>query len=124
MPEGEHDRPTLAVDSEDARESDVNVSSKVIRSLSSGMYRTPASALKELVSNSFDARALNVTITTNYPKFEVFTCTDDGQGMTFEQFDRIMKQIGGSTKRAESQSVGKRPLIGRIGIGLLATGET
>ena len=38
----------------------INVSAKIIADISSGIYRTPANALKELISNSFDADATSV----------------------------------------------------------------
>jgi hypothetical protein len=102
----------------------VDVSARVVADLSLGIYRTPANALKELISNAFDADAHNFILTTNPPEFDSFTCVDDGHGMTFEEFSQIMKRIGGSSKRSKGQfSELGRPLIGNIGIGLLAAGQ-
>lgn len=117
-------RLSLSIDEGKAKISRIDVSAKVIADLSMGIYRTPANALKELISNSFDADATNVIITTNAPNFDVFTVTDDGDGMTFDEFSRIMKKIGGSSKRDEGElTKKKRPIIGKIGIGLLAAGQ-
>jgi hypothetical protein len=103
----------------------INVSAKIIADISSGIYRTPANALKELVSNAFDAGAESAIITTDYPDFNVMTCTDYGAGMTKDKFKEIMDRIGGSDKRARENPFAKfnRPLIGKIGIGLLAVAQ-
>lgn len=102
----------------------VDVSAKIIADVSSGIYRTPANALKELISNSFDADARTAIITTDYPDFDVFTCSDDGDGMTVAKFEDIMKRIGGTDKRAISERTRTgRPVIGRIGIGILAIAQ-
>jgi Histidine kinase-, DNA gyrase B-, and HSP90-like ATPase len=102
----------------------INVAASIIADVSAGIYRSPAGALKELVSNAFDADASNVHISTGWPGFKTFTCTDDGSGITPEEFQRLMEHIGGSTKRDDSEfSNKKRPLVGRIGIGLLSIAQ-
>ena len=40
----------------------MQVSVQIIKHISSGLYRSPASAIKEIISNSFDADAHNVNI--------------------------------------------------------------
>lgn len=103
----------------------IEVSAKIIADISAGIYRTPANALKELVSNAFDADATTVILTTDYPKFTVFTCSDNGKGMKAEDFQRIMKRIGGTDKRADGKDRTEkgRPIIGKIGIGILAVAQ-
>src|SRR6266851_3207782 len=103
----------------------IDVAASVIADISSGIYRSPAGALKELISNAFDADASTVHISTNGPDFDTFTCTDDGSGLTAERFKEIMRLIGGSAKRdkGEFSPIFKRPLIGRIGIGILSIGQ-
>lgn len=103
----------------------INVAASVIADVSAGIYRSPAGALKELISNAFDADARSVRISTGWPKFKTFTCTDDGKGMAPETFRNIMMHIGGSTKRDHGQTSKefKRPLVGRIGIGLLSIAQ-
>ena len=59
---------------------DITVSSKIVGHISSGVYRSAGGALKELVSNAFDADATQVYITTNWPSFDVITCQDNGIG--------------------------------------------
>lgn len=60
------------------------VSSKILGHISAGVYRSPAGAIKELVSNAFDANATRVAITTNWLSFDIITCRDNGSGMTLE----------------------------------------
>src|SRR3972149_9118118 len=98
------------------RDIPINVSKKILADISSGIYRTPANALKELVSNAFDASAHRVFISTNAPYFDVFTCEDDGEGITANEFEDVLKIIGSSTKRASgAQFKNGRPIIGKIG---------
>lgn len=106
----------------------IEVSSRILRHIGRGIYRTPAAALKELVSNSYDARATEVTINTGYPKFETIVVRDNGDGMTKEDFRRFITQIGLTDKVAgdniempEGQK--DRQFIGHFGIGLLAIGQ-
>jgi len=110
----------------------IKLSSKTLVHISSGLYRSTANALKELVSNAFDADANVVRINTNYPEFDVLTCTDDGNGMTEKEFKRLMDGgIGDSDKRtgATDEALDSprtkegRPIIGRIGIGMLAIAQ-
>jgi hypothetical protein len=116
--------------SEGPQKEPIYVSRKILADVGRGIYRSPANALKELVSNAFDACATSVKIATNGPYFDVFTCEDDGRGMSLEEFKNHFRRIGSSTKRrrgidcqecAEVRVV--RPIIGKIGIGLLAVSQ-
>lgn len=105
----------------------IKLSSKTLVHISSGLYRSTANALKELVSNSFDADATVVEINTNFPRFDALTCRDNGSGMTMKEFRRLMDGgIGNSLKRTSvtgEMTPGGRPIIGRIGIGMLAIAQ-
>ncbi len=102
----------------------IKVDKTALAHLSSGIYRSPGSALRELVSNAFDAGATRVTIDTNYPNFYKIVVTDDGDGITREAFHEHMTQIGKSDKRSATKSPRfGRPVIGRLGIGLLAVAQ-
>ncbi len=107
----------------------IKLSSKTLVHISSGVYRSTANALKELVSNAFDADATLVEINTNSPRFDNLTCQDNGTGMSKAEFERLMEGgIGNSQKRVgtsedkETTALG-RPVIGRIGIGMLAIAQ-
>ena len=109
---------------------DIRVSSKILGHVSAGIYRSPAGAIKELVSNAFDADATRVAITTNWPSFDIITCRDNGSGMSQKKFELIMNQeIGDSDKRSTIDgSAGDftdqgRPIIGWLGIGMLGVAQ-
>jgi hypothetical protein len=104
---------------------DIVAAQKIIADISSGLYRSPAAAIKELVSNAYDADATQVEISTDPPSFRTVTISDNGTGMEIQKFLDVMEHIGGSRKRVISDvsPVLKRKLIGRIGIGLLAVAQ-
>ena len=78
---------------------------------------SPANALKELVSNSFDAGATEVLINTDHPAFSTVSCFDNGPGISAEDLQTIFGFIGGSDKRVRGEfGPFQRPVIGRIGI--------
>jgi hypothetical protein len=108
-----------------AKKADIIAAEKIIADISSGIYRSPAAALKELVSNAYDADATKVTITTDAPKFRNLVIEDDGTGMTIEKFLEVITHIGGSRKRIieDKSLIYHRKLIGRIGIGLMAVAQ-
>ena len=62
----------------------LKASSRVIAQVTDGIYREPASALRELISNAWDADAENVTILTDAPRFSRIFVRDDGRGMSFQ----------------------------------------
>jgi hypothetical protein len=102
------------------------VHEKVLAHLSRGLYRSPASALRELVSNAWDANATQVFISTNYPQFAQIAVQDNGDGFTREDFKKLMSGgIGNSEKRqgGEAKLIHNRPTIGRLGIGLLGIAQ-
>lgn len=113
---------TLELDKE--QKGSIKVHSQIINDLSSGIYSSPASCLKELVNNSFDADAENVIIRMK-PIEDSITIWDDGNGMNAKDFDENFAWISKSNKRnrGEFSPLHKRPLIGKIGIGFIAVNE-
>lgn len=102
----------------------IRVHEKALAHLSRGLYRSPASALRELASNAWDANATVVRITTNYPKFLQIAVEDNGAGFTLEEFSEVMGGIGNSQKRPQrAATIHGRPIIGRLGIGLLGIAQ-
>jgi hypothetical protein len=103
----------------------IRVHEKALAHLSRGLYRSPASALRELVSNAWDANARTVRIGTNYPKFFQLSVEDDGDGFTHDQFKELMEGgIGNSLKRPITKKlVHRRQVIGRLGIGMLGIAQ-
>jgi HSP90 family molecular chaperone len=109
-----------------AKSADIFAAEKIIADISTGLYRTPAAALKELVSNAYDADAETVSISTDVPNFRNLVIEDDGSGMSVDRFLDVVRHIGGSKKRIEDGDVTpikQRKIIGRIGIGLLAVAQ-
>lgn len=109
---------------------------RVIARVTDGIYRQPASALRELISNAYDADATRVVINTDAPRFDRIVIEDDGRGMSPEVLARLVYHIGGSAKRSDggrylgitdpddsSRSPGGRRLIGKIGIGLFSVSQ-
>lgn len=109
---------------------------RVIARVTDGIYRQPGSALRELISNAYDADATRVVIKTDAPRFERILVEDDGHGMTPEALANLLLHIGGSAKRSEKgsslgvtsksdpmRSPGGRRLIGKIGIGLFSVSQ-
>lgn len=104
---------------------EIKVHEKVLGHLSRGLYRSPASALRELVSNAWDADASCVRIDTNFPNFLQVSVEDDGVGFTQAEFVSLMEGgIGNSLKHPNSETTKNgRPTIGRLGIGMLGIAQ-
>ena len=105
----------------------IKVHSRIIKDLSSGIYSSPASCIKELINNSYDADASEVIVRVK-PLDETITILDDGDGMNAVEFDKKFTWISKSEKRGihgniEFSEKFERPLIGKIGIGFIAVSE-
>jgi hypothetical protein len=103
----------------------IKVHEKALAHLTRGLYRSPASALRELVSNAWDANATEVTIDCNYPHFYQISVQDNGEGFSEEEFDQIMSGgVGNSDKRTQHPPLKfGREIIGRLGIGMLGIAQ-
>ena len=102
---------------------EIRVASKIIDYLSSGLYNSPASCLKELVNNSYDAGATKVEIFVK-PDADRVIVSDNGIGMSKNDFVKHFARVSESHKRDDSDETDNgRPKIGKIGIGLIAANE-
>jgi hypothetical protein len=102
---------------------DIQVALKIIRHISAGIYRDRAGALREFISNSFDAQARTVRIETGYPEFKILRVIDDGFGIDGPTLRKAFTQVGLSLKVTNPEAYRsdlKRPIIGLFGIGFLA----
>jgi hypothetical protein len=109
---------------------------RVLARITDGIYRQPASAIRELIANAYDADATEVHIQTDAPRFNAITVRDNGQGLSRSALAHVIHHIGGSSKRtrkgAELNVVATenpflspkgRRLIGKIGIGLFSVAQ-
>jgi hypothetical protein len=109
---------------------------RVLARVTDGIYRQPGSAIREMVSNAYDADAGSVVIKTDRPRFNTISIEDDGLGMSPAAVAHLVLHIGGSAKRTAegaelgltnpsdpTLSPGGRKLIGRIGIGLFSVAQ-
>ena len=105
----------------------IRVNEKILLHLGRGIYPSVAAAIKELVHNAFDADAKQVVISTGYPAFDEIQILDTGHGMSLERFKMALVSIGNSMKDTIDESrvtkKYKRPIIGRLGIGLMALSQ-
>ena len=101
----------------------IRASSGTILHIGAGIYSSLAGALKELVSNAFDADATRVVISTGYPQVDQIEVIDNGNGMSPHDLAIAMLYIGTSLKRTVHEQLHTelgRPVIGMLGIGLMA----
>lgn len=116
--------------------STLHTDDRVLARITDGIYRQPSSALRELISNAYDADATEVIIETDAPRFREIRVRDNGLGMDDEALARLIHHIGGSSKRTPiGAAVGTtdkhdpnrsklgRKLIGKIGIGLFSVNQ-
>jgi hypothetical protein len=109
---------------------------RVLARVTDGIYRQPASALRELIANAYDADATVVSVTTDAPKFSTIKVSDNGIGMSPDALANLVEHIGGSAKRTKrgsklgiaakkdpTRSPDGRRLIGKIGIGLFSVSQ-
>lgn len=94
---------------------------QLISHLSEGAYTSFPKAIKELVNNSFDARATRVDLRFK-EDLSVLTVADNGMGISPDEFRSQFLRISGSKRRlyGDTDTVTGRPIIGRLGIGVLA----
>jgi|GEM_PF-577091 len=94
------------------------VASALLRELGERLVGKPHIALAELVKNSYDADARKVVIGFQHNQIEV---SDNGHGMSFEEFKNFWMRIGSPHKQKQRLSREfKRPMTGSKGVGRLA----
>lgn len=98
-------------------------SHNIIEHLGLKLYQNkPTNVIAELVSNSWDAEASNVSIevSSNTDAHQVISVVDDGYGMSLEELKENYLIIGKKKKADRKPEDGKRTPMGRKGIGKLA----
>jgi len=102
---------------------EVQISYRIIQLFSEGLYTSPNKAIEELVSNAFDAGALNAHVILSpdlASRDSTIVVIDDGIAMDINGL-RKHWIIGVSDKRENSGIANGRKQIGKFGIGKLAT---
>ena len=96
------------------------IDAELLRELGERLVGKPHVALAELVKNSYDADATEVTIKF-LPNADRIEIIDNGHGMTFEEFKNFWMRIGTTHKKEKRQSKNlERPMTGSKGVGRLA----
>lgn len=96
------------------------IDAELLRELGERLVGKPHIALAELIKNSYDADATEVTIKF-LPKADRIEIIDNGHGMTFEEFKNFWMRIGTTHKKEKRQSKNlERPMTGSKGVGRLA----
>ena len=102
----------------DLKEIRFTVDSELLRELGERLVGRQYIALAELVKNSYDADASRVEIRIQDDCIEV---SDNGHGMTYEDFESRWMRVGSTHKVKEETSPElHRPLTGSKGVGRLA----
>lgn len=96
----------------------ITVERKIVNLLSRSLYSDFPRAIREAVSNSYDADATIVKIEIDTEKSEI-RIEDNGNGMSAEQFGRYLRIAGQKSEGGFSEKFARKR-IGRFGVGFLA----
>jgi hypothetical protein len=97
----------------------ISVNKDIIPNLSSGLYKNFSRAVKELISNAYDALATEVKINLDLKENKIII-RDNGKGMTDKEMESKLLNIGKKTK-TQNRDIGLgRKRIGQFGIGFVA----
>lgn len=94
------------------------IESRILRELGERLVRQPEVALLELIKNAYDADATSCRVELDE---DVLTVTDDGKGMTRDEFANAWMRIGTSSKeRLDTTPKFGREVTGEKGLGRFA----
>jgi hypothetical protein len=96
----------------------ITVDKRIVRILSASTYDNFPNALKELITNSYDADSSFVDIKIDV-KNETITLSDDGSGMSEADFTLYLR-IAGSRREKKPKTPSGRAVIGQFGVGFLS----
>lgn len=99
---------------------EIKLDRRVLKQLGSQLYGDTPSVISELVANSYDADARNVWITID-TKGNNVVVEDDGKGMTATDINDSFLNIGYDKRSNNGYTDLGRKIMGRKGIGKLAT---
>lgn len=99
--------------------SHLKVNKNIVSLLSKSTYQKSfSSAIRELISNAYDADALSVNVDFD-SSFSYIEISDDGNGMTRTEFERYLT-IAGTKQEDTITRKYKRKRIGKFGVGFLS----
>ena len=100
------------------------IDAELLRELGERLVGKPHIALAELVKNSYDADATEVTIkltpNKDSPNKVSIEIIDDGHGMTVDEFENFWMRIGTTHKKEQKSRDLERLMTGSKGVGRLA----
>lgn len=96
----------------------ISVDKRIVRILSAATYDNFPNALKEIITNSYDADASSVKISIDLKK-ESIIIEDDGSGMTEDDFSLYLR-IAGLRRTKNPKTPSGRSIIGQFGVGFLS----
>lgn len=96
----------------------ITVDKRIVKILSASTYDNFPNALKEIITNSYDADASVVDVKIDI-KNEIITITDDGSGMSEADFTLYLR-IAGSKREKKPKTPSGRFVIGQFGVGFLS----
>ena len=99
---------------------EIKLDRRVLKQLGSQLYGDTPSVIAELVANSYDADAKNVWITIDTSNNNVIV-EDDGKGMSESDINNSFLNIGYDKRPKDGKTESGRKIMGRKGIGKLAT---
>lgn len=126
----------LYEDFDEVDEYSMDIEPDIVDKLGIKLYDKVSDALAEIIANSYDADAENVTVKLPLGKYlatrkgdgsidekgYVLEVSDDGHGMTPKEADRLFLRVGRDRRDEQGQTSREkeRPVMGRKGIGKLA----
>ena len=97
----------------------ISVDKRIVRILSESTYENFPRALKELLTNSYDADAREVDITIDLPNEQIIV-EDNGKGMDSTDFSFYIRIAGKKREKDDNTTILGRDIIGQFGVGFLA----
>jgi hypothetical protein len=97
----------------------ITVDRRIVNVLSQSTYDNFPRALKELITNSYDADAKHANIKIDLNN-ETITIEDDGKGMSESDFEFYLRIAGQTRSKENNTTTLGRKVIGQFGIGFLS----
>lgn len=96
----------------------ISVDKRIVSILSEQTYENFPNAVKEMITNSYDAEATKVSIMLDLPN-ERLEVTDNGWGMSESEFNFYLR-IAGKRREKSAKTPSGRAIIGQFGVGFLS----